>query len=344
MQKKGILNSVLSLPRRRTNGFTLVELLVVIAIIGILVALLLPAVQKAREAAQRAGCRNNMKQIGLAMHNYHSARRRFPVFFTNREGYAMRIADTNKGANWLVHLLPYVEEQALADTWDNYIPANQNPGRSVEVSVYKCPTDGNNNADNHSDYAGGGWARGNYGMNVSPCSFNASSKTDGANSRLGGIGGPGLRIAIRHLKDGTSKTVAVDELRAGLIPQDLRGSWAMPGLSAGVSALIGDGAAPNSCGGNADDMENCAVVKKNADTKGECMGCFESQATAQMSARSSHEGGVNVLLADGSVHFVTDDIDHHSNKNDCGPDPHGIWQSMHTRNGGEVGDTFTTGG
>lgn len=323
------------------RGFTLVELLVVIAIIGILVALLLPAVQKAREAARRVGCKSNLKQIGLALNNYESARRRFPPFLINRSGNPSRIANQDKGANWLVFLLPYVEEQSLFDTWDMNIPANQNAARSADVSVYKCPTDGNNQG-NLCEYAGGGWARGNYGMNVSPCSFNASSKTDGALSRLGGVGAVNRGIRMRELRDGISKTVAVDELRSGINPQDLRGSWAMPGLSAGTSALIGDGNAPNACGGNADDMENCDASGASED-RANCMGCFESRSTAQMASRSAHQGGVFVALADGSVHFVQDSIDAHSNKNNCGPDPHGIWQSMHTRSGREVGDTFTTG-
>lgn len=326
---------------KKRRGFTLVELLVVIAIIGILVALLLPAVQKAREAARRVGCKSNLKQIGLALNNYESARRRFPPFLINRSGNPSRISDEDKGMNWLVALLPYVEEQALFDSWDPIIPANQNPGRSVEVSVYKCPTDGNNEG-NHCEYAGGGWARGNYGMNVSPCSFNASSKTSGAVSRLGGVGAVNRGIRMREIRDGVSKTIAVDELRAGINPQDLRGSWAMPGLSAGTSGLFGDANAPNACGSNADDMENCDASGASED-RSLCMGCFNSRSTSQMASRSAHDGGVFVALTDGSVHFVQDNIDAHANKEDCGPDPHGIWQSMHTRSGKEVGHTITTG-
>jgi prepilin-type N-terminal cleavage/methylation domain-containing protein len=109
---------------RRTRGFTLVELLVVIAIIGILVGLMLPAVQMARESARRTQCTGNLDQIGTALHNYHDTHGCFPPFFIHRTGDPSRIADADKGANWLVFLLPYVEQQALYDQWDFHIPAN----------------------------------------------------------------------------------------------------------------------------------------------------------------------------------------------------------------------------
>ena len=94
------------------KGFTLVELLVVIAIIGVLIGLLLPAVQSARESARALTCKGNLKQIGIALHNYHDANRAFPAFFTSTSGgNDNRIADMNgKGANWCVRILPFLEE------------------------------------------------------------------------------------------------------------------------------------------------------------------------------------------------------------------------------------------
>ena len=192
---------------RRRLAFTLVELLVVIAIIAIIIALLLPAVNAAREAARASACRNNMRQLGLALNNHHGAKAKFPAFIISRSGAPSRIADEDKGANWLVRLLPYLEEQALYDKWDKEIPANQNIVRSAEIDVLKCPSDPNNRG-NLCEYAGGGWARGNYGMNVSPCSFNSMSRETGAPSSIGGIGGVNFSVRLRSVRDGASKTVA----------------------------------------------------------------------------------------------------------------------------------------
>ncbi len=201
----------------------------------------------------------------------------------------------------------------------------------MEVALFKCPSDPNNSG-NLCTYAGGGWARGNYGMNVSPCSHDSLSRTDGARSRLGGIGGANHAVRFRDITDGASKTVAVDELRAGLNPRDIRGCWAMPGLSAGTAALFGDANAPNACGGNSDDMENCMAAGLAGDGS-QCMGCFESRSTGQMASRSVHPGGVHVMMADGSVRFVEDDIDSRAPKEGCGPTPRGVWQAIHTRGG-----------
>ena len=315
------------------RGFTLVELLVAIAIIAVLLLIMLPAMQAVREAARKTTCRNNLRQIGLGLANYHTDHRKFPPFLINRKGNPQRISDEDKGANWLVHLLPYLEQGSLYDEWDRRIPANENPGRSTEVALFKCPSD-SNSTENFCNYAGGEWARGNYGMNVSPCSFNASSGDSGARSRLGGFGGVNYSTRMASFKDGTSHTVAVDELRAGLNPEDIRGSWAMPGLSAGTSALFGDAGTPNARGGNADDMENCEAAGLAGDSS-RGMGCFESKSTAQMAARSAHRGGVHVLMVDGSVRFVHDDVESKAEKDKCGSGPLGVWQAIHTRAGGE---------
>jgi prepilin-type N-terminal cleavage/methylation domain-containing protein len=258
------------------RGFTLVELLVVISVIGILVAMLLPVLGSVREAARANTCRNNMRQIGVALNSYEGAYKKFPPFLINRSGSPQRISDVDKGPNWLVSLLPYVEQEELYDQWDRHIPSNQNPERSTEIATFKCPSD-LNNSGNLCTYAGGGWARGNYGMNVSPCSHNGQSTTKGARSRLGGIGGADYSVRVRQIKDGLSSTVAVDELRAGLNSNDIRGCWAMPGLSSGTSALFGDADRPNAPGGNSDDMENCAASGSAGDGS-QRMGCFDSNS------------------------------------------------------------------
>lgn len=125
----------------RPDGFTLVELLVVIAIIGILVALLLPAVQAAREAARRVQCMNGLKQLGIAAHNYHSAHNTFPI------GMFMKPGLTYTEATFFVRLLPYMEEQSLYDSWDFNTPANNvstNQAKSraaTKIAGFICPSD-----------------------------------------------------------------------------------------------------------------------------------------------------------------------------------------------------------
>ena len=171
-------------------------------------------------------------------------------------------------------------------------------------------------------------------MNVSPCSHNSMSKETGGRSRLGGIGAANFSLQLKKIKDGLSNTVAVDEIRSGLNPEDIRGSWAMPGLSAGTAAFFGDADRPNATGGNSDDIENCdATGYAGNGSRG--MGCFNSHGTGQMAARSMHPGGVHIMMVDASVKFVSDGIDSKSEKEGCGG-RRGVWQSIHTRAGREI--------
>jgi len=122
--------------RSDSRGFTLVELLVVIAIIGVLVALLLPAVQAAREAARRTSCVNNMKQIGLALHNYHDTTGKLPA----STGYTV----TRNTGTWATLILPHLEQQSLYDTFDFTVPivhANNRPATTTVIPAYICPSD-----------------------------------------------------------------------------------------------------------------------------------------------------------------------------------------------------------
>ena len=130
--------------RKRRPGFTLVELLVVIAIIGVLVALLLPAVQAAREAARRVSCINNITQLGLSLHNYEFHYESLPAGVTNPDG-PIRNEPQGNHVSWIVRILPYMEQNALSRHFDQaagaYADANSEV-RSSRIRILECPSDG----------------------------------------------------------------------------------------------------------------------------------------------------------------------------------------------------------
>jgi prepilin-type processing-associated H-X9-DG protein len=165
----------------------LIELLVVIAIIAILIGLLLPAVQKVREAAARTKCTNNLKQIGLAYHNYHDINYKLPPAVMYQLGANTTGTDSfNFGPNWAVLILPYIEQRALyssvADSIARYMNTPGEQGwrsiRGAHIPTYLCPSDrGYETTFDGSANAGPGWARGNYGANTGPSRFGNTSTT-----------------------------------------------------------------------------------------------------------------------------------------------------------------------
>src|SRR5688572_30694340 len=163
------------------RGFTLVELLVVIAIIGILIALLLPAVQAAREAARRTQCINQLKQLGIGCHNYHDAKKKLPPAVDIHSPPALGTQNMlsafrtpGYGPNWLIHILPYIEQEGLydqfADGIQNFMTRLPNDPnlqswrgiRTNRLSNLHCPTDVKENQMAACTHDGGGWERGNY--------------------------------------------------------------------------------------------------------------------------------------------------------------------------------------
>jgi len=152
--------------RSSQPAFTLVELLVVIAIIGVLVALLLPAVQSAREAARRAQCLNHLKQIGLALHNYESTHKILPPSIQFWNGDDSRTSD-NMRANWIIMVLPFMEQQPLYDKFDFNVTishSNNSDERGTFIKSLLCPSDPYNRKKFKGTTSGEGdnWARGNY--------------------------------------------------------------------------------------------------------------------------------------------------------------------------------------
>ncbi len=334
---------------RPLHGFTLVELLVVITIIGILISLLLPAVQAAREAARRMQCQNNLKQLALAVVNYESQWQIFPP----SSSWAADASPSDSGqlgnyrANWCILVLPFLEQQALYNAFDFTKPISGSTSaanvaaRSVQISTMLCPTDSRNrepfmgSQNSATSALGDNWARGNYAANAAlgqmiystaaadlHCAALPNS-TGWKISYMRGVMGANCAVTIAQVRDGTSNTVMLAEIRAGVTNFDSRGVWAMSG---GSSALWGHGGVRIT----GDDFEgddygpNCPYVDSDDVIAGsairaafggsdgliaEGMPCYSDwSVNVQQTARSMHAGGVNTCFADGSVHWIGDYI------------------------------------
>ncbi len=341
------------------RGLSLIEMLVVIAIIGILIALLLPAVQAAREAVRRAQCANNLKQLGLALHNYHDVWRIFPPSSKWRSLGDIDTTNTpNLSENWVVMVLPYIEGQNVSNLFDlsKYVsdPANAN-ARGTVLDFMLCPSDVYNQVpfDGTQFGVGANWARGNYGANGS-LDQEDLAYSSWINPLCRGIMGPDISIGIKQISDGTSRTILLGELRAGLIPIDSRGVWAMSGAC--PSALYkhgyqGDDNGPNCLSPKADDVANCELIESQItglapqqDSPAEAtmiqlgMPCSDDHGISswpnwQQTARSMHAGGVNVCLADGSVRFLSDAINLGTSWNNLG-----VWDQLNLSTDGAILD------
>ncbi len=316
-------------PRRPAHGFTLVELLVVIAIIGILIALLLPAVQSAREAARRMQCTNNLKQMGLALHSYHGAFRCFPI--GSRSG---TIASYNTyGTNWRTALLPFMEQKPLYDSLNfktgtfsgsSASPAFSNGNevlKGLVLPMYKCPsstidplvnepTSANNSGSLMHDYVGIAGAYpdpGGRGSAVCRRSMRGYVCVTGL-LRAHQVAG------IKNATDGTSKTMIIAE-QSGLvgdtpIRSNYCGGWA--GARDHDSAY---NLKPRRANQIPDDGSanyyHCGLTVVHWAINSRTTVANSSRATYETNTilNSFHPGIINILMADGSVHSIADNID-----------------------------------
>jgi prepilin-type N-terminal cleavage/methylation domain-containing protein/prepilin-type processing-associated H-X9-DG protein len=299
-------------PRRR--GFTLIELLVVIAIIGVLIALLLPAVQAAREAARRAQCTNNLKQFGIAMHNYHDSLGSFPIGvtgFRTPTGYKLGTPGNNR-RTWAWLILPYLEEGNMfgAINFDLGFNAPNHAQDTVLRNLpnsYLCPSDPNGGMLDVGSFPirkvnyMANWGSTHYDQGRSNNPFApAAAPLPGSVAFLGAPFSIDNSFGIRNFTDGTSQTLLLSEVKVGKPKgnsQDRRGSAFNDDWN---GAMFNGYTTPNST--QPDYAQGACQYP--FDTNPPC----RSLSPTFNAARSYHPGGVNALLADGSVKFFKDTI------------------------------------
>jgi prepilin-type N-terminal cleavage/methylation domain-containing protein/prepilin-type processing-associated H-X9-DG protein len=265
----------------RRRGFTLIELLVVIAIIGVLVALLLPAVQAAREAARRASCTNNLKQIGLALHGYHDANNRLPMGYTFSPGYI------RGGFGWGAMILPGLEQKALFDATNFSLPlwnAVNTTTATIALKSYLCPSD-NTSEGRFLQREGFRYAKTSYVASFGPGNMDLNpDDRRGLFSRNSGTN-------FAEVTDGLSQTLAGGERHNGTFAVAIGSHDHFDAETVWVGAVKED---PN------DDHAHTALFQAS-----------HTPSSGEMNdqdAASRHPGGTNFLFGDGSVRFLKNTI------------------------------------
>jgi prepilin-type N-terminal cleavage/methylation domain-containing protein len=283
------------------RGFTLVELLVVIAIIGILIALLLPAVQAAREAARRAQCTNNLKQIGLALHNYHDTFKSMPSAF-------VRGTPAKMGAfGWGTLILPFMEQKPL---YDQLSPTTRRLGEvgvanpellETIIDGYRCPSDTTDELNSRGTAGGPQWGfqdASGASFPIGTSNYVACAGWGGANPDDNlGLFARNSKFKFRDILDGTSNTFAAAE----------RGEDKRAAVWPGIQFQN-----PNQGGRGAGGQAIIFIIGNKIN---------DPRPGARWGATSLHPGGANHLLCDGAVRFISETIEHNRDGIDGFADP-----------------------
>lgn len=286
------------------RGFTLIELLVVIAIIAILIALLLPAVQQAREAARRSNCKNNLKQIGLALHNYHET---FSIFPPGYVGTGLAAQNPNLLA-WSTMILPFIDQANLYNQISSSMFHTPGPGGwltvanvspSVAATVqaqsiipgYNCPSDpmGGINTDRPSATNNLNWGKNNYPAVRDSVYWNTTPATPVAATVRASFGNSDTRVRFRDMTDGTSNIIMVGE-RATL-------DSVSPTVTRTGAIWIGFQT----------DVNSISATASSANTSGPLTTELINKASANAMS-SPHVGGCHFLMGDGKVQFISENI------------------------------------
>jgi type II secretory pathway pseudopilin PulG len=315
--------------------------LVVIAIIGVLVALLLPAVQAAREAARRTQCKTNLKNIALAVLSFHESRTYFPPPMSMPDIDYEPLYPTRLFGNWAIDILPFIEQPGLYQKF-KYQRKDTEPlarlgdeanreARGTELAIMRCPSDGNTEKFDGTASGDGvspaGWARTNYGLNgfqfwpSKGLNRQAAGLDSGPlannvdfNVGMGIVSAPNsTKWSLKRVTDGASNTIMLAEIRTGVNSLDRRGVWAMGMCGSNVLCRQAWNGVqyPNHCAEHLDDIFDIQKVKDSYGAEALKQECMDADAvdSGQVVARSFHPGGVFAALADGSVRFISDFVE-----------------------------------